>query len=239
MIWNELRNLKEGPEVEDRGGEGGVEENEELGEKTEEAQVAVATPDTQQDDPEDTKTLLVDGLKIMFMDVTIQCCISLSIYLAVTKDGAVGYQLAAMQAALPTYGFAYALGTFRCYSNHEDSRDLVRQRYDVVADSLITRFCALVSLLLRYGHCVQDCRTASHRWQTNQDVCCFVTYDNFVCCPSRAVDCRLGHTVHHGLVVRLRRECMRVRERQFVCPLLHPRVRSELCGRRFHSLVHV
>jgi len=59
---------------------------------------------------ETTKTLLAEGIKIMVMDVAIQACISLSIYLALSKDAAVGYQLTALQAALPTYGIAYALG---------------------------------------------------------------------------------------------------------------------------------
>lgn len=57
-----------------------------------------------------SKNLLMEGFKIMFMDVTIQATLSLSIYLALLKDGAVGYQLTALQSALPTYGIAYALG---------------------------------------------------------------------------------------------------------------------------------
>ena len=61
-------------------------------------------------EPESTKDLLMDGLKIMAMDVAIQFCISLSVYLALLKDAAVGYQLTALQSALPTYGIAYALG---------------------------------------------------------------------------------------------------------------------------------
>ena len=61
-------------------------------------------------EPESTNDLLKDGLKIMAMDVAIQFCISLSVYLALLKDAAVGYQLTALQSALPTYGIAYALG---------------------------------------------------------------------------------------------------------------------------------
>ena len=61
-------------------------------------------------EPESTKDLLKDGLKIMAMDVAIQFCISLSVYLALLKDAATGYQLTALQSALPTYGIAYALG---------------------------------------------------------------------------------------------------------------------------------
>lgn len=60
--------------------------------------------------PESTKTLLVEGLKIMVMDVVIQCCTSISIYLALSKDASVAYQLTALQSALPTYGIAYAFG---------------------------------------------------------------------------------------------------------------------------------
>jgi hypothetical protein len=44
----------------------------------------------------------------MFMDVAVQCCISLGIYLALAKDAAEAYQLTALQSALPTYG----MGTF-------------------------------------------------------------------------------------------------------------------------------
>lgn len=54
--------------------------------------------------PQSTKALLKEGLKIMFMDVAIQCCISLSIYLALANNAAEGYQLTALQSALPTYG---------------------------------------------------------------------------------------------------------------------------------------
>jgi hypothetical protein len=56
------------------------------------------------------KSLLSEGLQIMFMDVAIQATLSLSIYLALLTDGAVGYQLTSLQSALPTYGIAYALG---------------------------------------------------------------------------------------------------------------------------------
>jgi hypothetical protein len=54
--------------------------------------------------PETTKSLLKEGLKIMFMDVAVQCCISLSIYLALSRNAAEAYQLTALQSALPTYG---------------------------------------------------------------------------------------------------------------------------------------
>jgi hypothetical protein len=57
---------------------------------------------------ETTESLLLEGFKIMFMDVAVQCCISLGIYLALAKDAAEAYQLTALQSALPTYG----MGTF-------------------------------------------------------------------------------------------------------------------------------
>lgn len=59
---------------------------------------------------ESTTQLLKDGLQIMFMDVAIQFCLSLGIYLALVNDAADGYKLTALQSALPTYGIAYALG---------------------------------------------------------------------------------------------------------------------------------
>jgi hypothetical protein len=59
---------------------------------------------------ESTHALLLEGFKIMFMDVAVQCCISLGIYLALAKGGAEAYQLTALQSALPTYGMgAYQL----------------------------------------------------------------------------------------------------------------------------------
>jgi hypothetical protein len=59
---------------------------------------------------ESTATLLLEGLKIMVMDVTIQMCTSLSIYLALANDAAEAYKLTALQSALPSYGTAYATG---------------------------------------------------------------------------------------------------------------------------------
>jgi len=119
---NDNEKVEEDPEkqpqeatIEDAGaGENGEQEQKQAEQEDGDGDSGVAEQQQQQGaappPPEDTKTLLIDGLKIMFMDVTIQCCISLSIYLAVTRDGAVGYQLAALQSALPAYGFAYALG---------------------------------------------------------------------------------------------------------------------------------
>lgn len=60
--------------------------------------------------PESTRKLLLDGLKIMVMDVAIQFCLSLGIYLALVNNAADGYKLTALQSALPAYGIAYALG---------------------------------------------------------------------------------------------------------------------------------
>jgi hypothetical protein len=58
---------------------------------------------------ESTKALLMEGLKIMFMDVAVQCCISLSIYLALARSASDAYQLTALQSALPTYGIGTLL----------------------------------------------------------------------------------------------------------------------------------
>jgi hypothetical protein len=59
--------------------------------------------------PETTQALLREGLKIMFMDVAVQVCISLSIYLALSSNAAEAYQLTALQSALPTYGIGMYL----------------------------------------------------------------------------------------------------------------------------------
>jgi hypothetical protein len=68
---------------------------------------------------ESTQALLLEGFKIMFMDVAVQCCISLGIYLALAKDAAEAYQLTALQSALPTYG----MGTLRTPSVPVDACD--------------------------------------------------------------------------------------------------------------------
>ncbi|OEU12094.1 hypothetical protein FRACYDRAFT_244354 [Fragilariopsis cylindrus CCMP1102] len=57
-----------------------------------------------------TIDLLLDGLKVMFMDVAIQGCVSFTLYVALLEDSAVAYQISALQSALPAYGYGYALG---------------------------------------------------------------------------------------------------------------------------------
>jgi hypothetical protein len=97
------------------------------------------------EEEENTKTLLAEGIKIMVMDVAIQACISLSIYLALSKDAAVGYQLTALQAALPTYGIAYALGmgiTFKIVGPQLLARKMFREF------SIIGRLTVLCGYLL-------------------------------------------------------------------------------------------
>lgn len=78
--------------------------------QNEEPPTVAGPPTSEQIKLQSTKDLLMEGLKVMVMDVAIQFCISLSIYLALIKDAAIGYQLTALQSALPTYGLAYALG---------------------------------------------------------------------------------------------------------------------------------
>jgi hypothetical protein len=56
------------------------------------------------------KELLLDGIKIMSMDVAVQFCTSLGVYLALLSNASEAYQLTALQSALPNYGIAYALG---------------------------------------------------------------------------------------------------------------------------------
>jgi len=60
------------------------------------------------DDGMSTWNLLLDGLKVMFMDVAIQGCVSFTLYVALVQDSAVAYQISALQSALPSYGYAYA-----------------------------------------------------------------------------------------------------------------------------------
>ena len=61
-------------------------------------------------EPESNTKLLLDGLKIMIMNVVIQSCCSLGVYLSLLSNASEAYELTALQSALPTYGIAYALG---------------------------------------------------------------------------------------------------------------------------------
>eukprot|EP00587_Corethron_hystrix_P016726 CAMPEP_0113331158 /NCGR_PEP_ID=MMETSP0010_2-20120614/22299_1 /TAXON_ID=216773 ORGANISM="Corethron hystrix, Strain 308" /NCGR_SAMPLE_ID=MMETSP0010_2 /ASSEMBLY_ACC=CAM_ASM_000155 /LENGTH=519 /DNA_ID=CAMNT_0000194325 /DNA_START=518 /DNA_END=2077 /DNA_ORIENTATION=+ /assembly_acc=CAM_ASM_000155 len=62
------------------------------------------------DASQDTVVLLKDGLKLMFMDIVIQACMTCSVYLALNADRAVAYQITSMQSEMPTYGSAYVTG---------------------------------------------------------------------------------------------------------------------------------
>lgn len=56
-----------------------------------------------------TKQVLVDGLKIMTMDVVLQVTQLVTVYLALYQDPATGYQLTAIQSVLPQYGVGYSM----------------------------------------------------------------------------------------------------------------------------------
>jgi len=58
----------------------------------------------------ETMNLIKEGLKMMFMDVIIQLCMSVSMYLALKTDSAVAYQITALQSELPGFGIAYSFG---------------------------------------------------------------------------------------------------------------------------------
>lgn len=76
-----------------------------------EEELTEVTNETPEDVEElSTKDLLKDGLKVMVIDVVIQVCVSLTVYLALAQDGSVAYQITALQSQLPTYGIAYAFG---------------------------------------------------------------------------------------------------------------------------------
>jgi len=50
--------------------------------------------------------LIKQGLKVMFVDITIQFATTISVYLALNKDSAIAYQIMAMQSRLPSYGMS-------------------------------------------------------------------------------------------------------------------------------------
>ena len=57
-----------------------------------------------------TRTLVREGLSLMFLDVSVQLAKSLAVYLALLTDRATAYQLAALDSNLPSYGLAYSYG---------------------------------------------------------------------------------------------------------------------------------
>jgi hypothetical protein len=82
--------------------------NDDTKKKDNEEESASSTPTSTT--PTSTMDLLLDGLKVMFMDVAIQACVSFTLYVALLEDSAVAYQISALQSALPAYGYGYALG---------------------------------------------------------------------------------------------------------------------------------
>jgi len=116
-MWNSFKTLlsRKNPDASQHGNEVARDQPEEAknDEEKELENVEAGVEALENDISQNSRTLLFDGLKIMFMDVAIQFCISLSIYLALANDAADGYKLTALQSALPQYGIAYALGKKR------------------------------------------------------------------------------------------------------------------------------
>ncbi len=56
------------------------------------------------------KNLVKQGLKLMFIEMTLQLCISVSMHFSLKADGSVAYQMTALQSYLPIYGVAYTFG---------------------------------------------------------------------------------------------------------------------------------
>ncbi len=58
----------------------------------------------------EVSALVKQGIQLMFIEITLQACMSASIYLSLIADGAVAYKITAVQSELPFYGMAYAYG---------------------------------------------------------------------------------------------------------------------------------
>jgi hypothetical protein len=58
----------------------------------------------------ESSTLLKQGLKLMFIDIALEACMSCSVYLALKTDGSIAYQITALLSELPMYGYSYAFG---------------------------------------------------------------------------------------------------------------------------------
>lgn len=68
----------------------------------------LVVPTVEQHEMPSNKSLIIDALKIMTIDLITQVCISIGIYIALKADTSVGYQITALQAALPSVGVAYS-----------------------------------------------------------------------------------------------------------------------------------
>jgi hypothetical protein len=69
---------------------------------------SLVIPAVQQHEIPSNKSLIIDALKIMSIDLISQVCISIGVYLALKADPSVGYQITALQAALPSVGVAFS-----------------------------------------------------------------------------------------------------------------------------------
>ena len=58
----------------------------------------------------EVSALVKQGMQLMFIEITIQACMSCSTYLALKADSAIAYKITALQSQLPIYGPAYAAG---------------------------------------------------------------------------------------------------------------------------------
>ena len=70
--------------------------------------LVVPTVEQPQHELPSNKSLIIDALKIMTIDLITQVCISVGVYIALKANASVGYQITALQAALPSVGVAYS-----------------------------------------------------------------------------------------------------------------------------------
>jgi len=70
--------------------------------------LVVTTVEQPQHELPSNKSLIIDALKIMTIDLITQLCISIGVYIALRTNTSVGYQITALQAALPSVGVAYS-----------------------------------------------------------------------------------------------------------------------------------
>jgi len=101
--------------------------------------------DTGKSDSENySRALLMDGLKIMVIDLVLEGATLVTIYLALLKDQAIGYQITALQSEEPAFGVAYAY-TMGIVTTLAGSFMIARGRFKrYIAFTRITVICVLV-----------------------------------------------------------------------------------------------
>lgn len=125
--------------------------SEDDGEGDESAEYHLVVDQQEHNELPSNKSLILDGIKVMSIDVITQLCISIGVYLALASNAAQGYQITALQAFLPQVGVAYAFSLnfiFKMFG----PKYIVARDYDSFARfTYVTLFCAFLLLPIIIG----------------------------------------------------------------------------------------